>query len=69
MKTQKPPKTAPALPNRPFELTRREYFSGLALQAFADRFLDAQLIAKISVRYADELIKELDSTTEDNGAK
>lgn len=41
-------------------LTKREYFAGLAMQGLCANGTDPEDLAKISVEYADALLKELE---------
>jgi len=46
----------------PVNLTKREYFAGLALQGLCanDMSIDAEEAVRLSVQMADDLIKELE---------
>jgi len=51
------------------ELTKREYFAGLAMQAILNNesgyFQSAQRVAEMAVEQADELLKELETPKAD----
>lgn len=41
-------------------LTKREYFAGMVLAGMAHGYSDAKQAAEMSVRFADELLKQLE---------